>query len=51
MNSPKRVSMLLLAIYLILVGLTGVAGVELGAARIVLPILALVTGVVILLDK
>ena len=43
--------MLLLAIYLILVGLTGVAGVELGAARIVLPILALVTGVVILLDK
>ena len=51
MNVTKSPSMLLLAIYLILVGLTGVAGVSLGAAAIVLPILALVTGVMILLGK
>jgi hypothetical protein len=51
MNFTKSPSMLLLAIYLILVGLTGVAGVALGAAGIVLPILALVTGVLILLGK
>ena len=43
--------MLLLAIYLILIGLTGVAGVNLGAAGMVLPILALVTGVLILMGK
>ena len=51
MMTTKNVGMLLLAIYLILVGLTGVAGVSLGAAGMVLPILALVTGVVILLGK
>jgi hypothetical protein len=51
MIPTKSVSMLLLAIYLILVGLTGVAGVSLGAAGIVLPILALVTGVLILMGK
>ena len=51
MKLTKSVSMFVLAVYLILVGLTGVAGVNLGAARVVLPILALVTGVLILLDK
>lgn len=51
MNFTKSVSMLLLAIYLILVGLTGVAGINLGAAGMIIPILALVTGVLILLGK
>jgi hypothetical protein len=51
MIPTKSVSMLLLAIYLILIGLTGVAGVNLGAAGMVLPILALVTGVLILMGK
>lgn len=51
MKLPTSPSMLLLAIYLILVGLIGVAGASLGAAAIVLPILALVTGVLILLGK
>ena len=51
MIPTKSISMLLLAIYLILVGLTGVAGVSLGAAGMVLPILALVTGVLILMGK
>lgn len=47
---PKP-SMLLLAIYLILVGLTGITGASLGAAGLILPILALVTGVLILLGR
>ena len=51
MIPTKSVSMLLLAIYLILIGLTGVAGVNLGAAGMILPILALVTGVLILMGK
>ena len=51
MNFRKNPSMLLLAIYLILVGLTQVAGATLGAAGLVLPILALVTGVMILLGR
>ena len=44
-------SMLLLAIYLILVGLVGITGTNLGAASLILPILALVTGVLILLRR
>ncbi len=51
MNFTKTPSTLLLAIYLILVGLTGVAGVNLGAAGLIVPILALVTGVMILLGR
>lgn len=47
----KSPSMLVLAIYLILVGIVGVAGASLGAAAIILPILALVAGVLILLGK
>ncbi len=43
--------MLVLAIYLILVGLIGIFGISLGAAGIVLPILALVAGILILLGK
>jgi hypothetical protein len=47
----KNLGMLLLAIYLILVGLIGIFGISLGAASIVLPILALVAGIMILLGK
>ena len=47
----KNIGMLLLAIYLILVGLIGIFGISLGAAGILVPILALVAGIMILLGK
>ena len=47
---PKP-SMLVLAIYLILVGLTGITGTNLGAAGLVVPIIGLVAGVMILLGR
>ncbi|CAA9235965.1 MAG: hypothetical protein AVDCRST_MAG42-1828 [uncultured Chthoniobacterales bacterium] len=47
----EKPSMLVLSIYLILVGLVGVTGTSLGAAGLVLPILALVCGVMILLGR
>ena len=47
----KNIGMLLLAIYLILVGLIGIFGISLGAAGMLLPILALVAGIMILLGK
>jgi hypothetical protein len=47
----KNIGMLLLAIYLILVGIMGIFGMTLGAASILLPILALVAGILILLGK
>ena len=47
----KNIGMLVLAIYLILVGIIGIFGVSLGAAGILLPILALVAGILILLGK
>lgn len=47
----KNLGMLLLAIYLILVGLMGIFGISLGAASILIPILALVAGIMILLGK
>lgn len=51
MNFPKSIGMILLAIYLILVGLVGVAGISLGGASILLPILALAAGILILLGR
>jgi len=47
-NITKNRSMLALAIYLIVDGLAGILGLHLG---IVMPILALVAGVLILIDK
>lgn len=47
----KNIGMLVLAIYLILVGIMGIFGMTLGAASILLPILALVAGILILLGK
>jgi hypothetical protein len=47
----KNIGMLLLALYLILVGIIGIFGISLGAASILVPILALVAGILILLGK
>jgi hypothetical protein len=47
----KNIGMLVLAIYLILVGIIGIFGVSLGAASILLPILALIAGILILIGK
>jgi hypothetical protein len=47
----KNIGMLLLAIYLILVGIIGISGMSLGAASILLPILALIAGILILIGK
>ena len=51
MNITKSIGMLLLAIYLILIGIIGVSGFSLGQAAIVLPILAIAAGVCILIGK
>ena len=48
MNFNKNIGMLLLAVYLIVVGIIGLTGMGTG---LLLPILALVTGVFILIGK
>jgi len=48
MNFTKNIGMLLLAVYLIVVGLIGLTGMSPG---ILLPILALIAGVLILIGK
>ena len=48
MNFTKNIGMLLLAVYLIVVGLVGLTGLSPG---ILLPILALVAGIFILIGK
>jgi hypothetical protein len=48
MNITKNLGMLLLAIYLILIGLMGLFGFSLA---IVMPILALAAGILILIGK
>jgi hypothetical protein len=47
----KNIGMLVLAIYLILTGIIAIFHVSLGTAIIVLPILALVAGILILIGK
>jgi len=47
----KNLGMLLLAIYLIIVGLTGAFGFSLGQLSIAAPILAISAGVLILIGK
>jgi hypothetical protein len=47
----KNLGMLVLAIYLIVVGLIGLFGFSLGAAAILVPILALIAGILILIGK
>lgn len=48
MNFNKNIGMILLAVYLILVGIVGLTGIGTG---ILLPILALVAGIFILIGK
>ncbi len=47
----KNIGMLLLAIYLILIGLIGLAGLSLGQLQIVVPILAIAAGIFLLIGK
>ncbi len=51
MNITKNRGLLALAIYLILVGFMGAFGITLGALSIVVPILAIVAGVLLLMEK
>ncbi len=51
MNITKNRGLLVLAIYLILVGFIGAFGINLGALSILVPILALVAGVLLLLNR
>ena len=51
MNITKNIGMLLLAIYLIVIGLIGAFGISLGQLSSLVPILAIVTGVLILIGK
>ena len=48
---PKNIGMFLLAIYLILIGVIGVAGISLGQLSILVPLLAIAAGVFLLLGK
>jgi hypothetical protein len=47
----KNLGMLLLAIYLIVVGVIGLFGVSLGQLSFLVPILALIAGVLLLVGK
>lgn len=51
MNCPKNIGMILLAIYLVLIGLIGLFGINLGQLSILLPILALAAGIFIFIGK
>jgi hypothetical protein len=51
MKMIKTPGQLLLAIYLIIVGLIGLFGINLGQLAIVVPLLALVAGILILIGK
>jgi len=48
---PKNVGMLLLAVYLIVVGVVGLGGISLGHLGILVPILAIAAGVCLLIGK
>lgn len=51
MKLAQNLGMLLLAIYLIVIGLIGIFGISLGHLSIVVPILAIAAGVCLLLGK
>lgn len=51
MNITKNLGMLLLAIYLIIIGLSGTFGFSLGQLNILVPLMALFAGVMILIGK
>ena len=47
----KNLGMLLLAIYLIVVGVIGLFGISLGQLSFLVPVLALIAGVLLLVGK
>ena len=51
MNITKNRGMLVLAIYLIVVGCIGAFGINLGQLSIIVPVLAIVAGVLLLMDR
>ena len=51
MNIVKNIGMLMLAIYLIVSGLIGLFGMSLGQLSILVPLLAIVAGILILIGK
>ena len=51
MKLPSNLGMILLAIYLIVVGAIGLLSVNLGGLAILVPILAIIAGVLILLGR
>ena len=51
MQITKNVGMLLLAIYLILIGVMSLFGINLGELNVLVPILALASGVLILIGR
>ena len=51
MTIPKNLGMLLLAIYLIIIGLSGAFGFDLGQLAILVPWLALSAGVLLVIGK
>ena len=51
MNRPKNLGHLLLAIYLIIVGVIGLFGISLGQLSLVVPLLALIAGIFLLIGK
>ena len=51
MKLPKNFGTLVLAIWLIVVGLEQLIGLSLGSLNIIVPILALVAGVLLLLGR
>ena len=51
MKTIKTPGLLLLSIYLILVGVIGLFGINLGQLSILVPLLALVAGILILIGK
>lgn len=51
MKIVRSPGMLLLAIYLIFVGLIGLFGISLGQLQIVVPLLALIAGILLLIGR
>lgn len=51
MNIPSNLGLRLLAVYLIIIGVLGIFGVNLGALSILVPILAVGAGICLLIGK
>ncbi len=51
MTITRNLGMLLLAVYLILVGLIAILGLSLGQLSIIVPILAVAAGILILIGR